>query len=186
MILKTNIPGLFHDVAEIVQNRDVANHFAINDLTGCINKLRTDLLKWRICYELLLSSAPEIFRGSAEYDRGCKTFGTYLSCAILVTRLLGALSASERVELENETQMLANHMLALEVEARGSSSGVCIFMAQTLGVSRATIATSQDWLVGEIVQIEEDSPGVEGTVIASWKFERWNTMLGRKKNKDWN
>jgi hypothetical protein len=160
MILKSNIPGLFHDVVDIVQGEGEPDS----------------------SYELLLSSAPEILAGSPEYDRGCKTFGTYLSCVIIVSRLLGALSPSERVELEHETQMLANHMLALEVEARSTSSSVCIFMAQTLGVSRATVATSKDWLMGETVETLDDTPpGESRDVIASWKFDRWNTALGRKK-----
>jgi hypothetical protein len=182
MILKSNIPGLFHDVVEIVQGEGEPDKLAVNVLACTIHQLRVDLLKWHSSYELLLSSAPEILAGSPEYDRGCKTFGTYLSCVIIVSRLLGALSPSERVELEHETQMLANHMLALEVEARSTSSSVCIFMAQTLGVSRATIATSKDWLMGETVETLDDTPtGESRDVIASWKFDRWNTALGRKK-----
>ena len=182
MMLKSNIPGLLHDVAEIVQDEGGQNQVAVNELVCRIHQLRVDLLKWHSSYELLLGSAPEILPRSPEYDRGCTTFGTYLSCVILVSRLLGALSPSRRVELENETQMLANHMLALEVEARSISSAVCIFMAQTLAVSRATIATSKDWLMGECVELGDDTPKEEQReVIASWKFDRWNAALGRKK-----
>jgi len=168
MILKSNIPGLFHDVAEIVESEE-PDRVAVDELACRIHDLRVDLLKWHSSYELLLSSAPEILPGSPEYDRGCKTFGTYLSCVILVSRLLGALSPSERVELEHETQMLSNHMLALEVEARSTSSAVCIFMAQTLGVSRATIATSKDWLMGESVEIGPDSPKTEPREVIAGK-----------------
>lgn len=182
MILKSNIPGLFHDVAELVQSEGETDQAAINELACRIHHLRVDLLKWHSSYEILLSQAPEILPGSPEYDRGCKTFGTYLSCVILASRLLGALSPSERVELENETQMLAKHMLALEVEARSTSSAVCIFMAQTLGVSRATIATSKDWLMGESVDISDGEPkGKPREVIPRWKFDRWNASLGRKR-----
>lgn len=182
MVLKSNIPGLFHDVAELTQREGELDKLEVNVLACTIHDLRVDLLKWHTQYEQLLSSAPEILPGSPEYDRGCKTFGTYLSCVIIVSRLLGALSPSERVELENETLMLSNHMLALEVEARATSSSVCIFMAQTLGVSRATIATSKDWLFGETVETLDDTPKEETRdVIASWKFDRWNTALGRKK-----
>jgi hypothetical protein len=181
MILKSNIPGFFHDVAEMVHDGD-PDQGAVNELACRIHDLRVDLLKWHSSYETLLSSAPEILPGSPEYDRGCKTFGTYLSCVILVSRLLGALSPTERVELEHETMMLANHMLALEEEARSTSSAVCLFMAQTLGVSRATIATSKEWLMGECVEIEEDAiKGEPRIVIASWKFDRWNAVLGRKR-----
>lgn len=182
MILKSNIPGFFCDVEDIVEGEGELDEVAVNGLTCRIHQLRVDLMKWHSSYELLLCSAPEILPGSPEYDRGCKTFGTYLSCVIIVSRLLGALAPSERVELENETQMLAKHMLDLEIEASTTSSAVCIFMAQTLGVSRATIATSKDWLMDETVDIGDNSPKKEPReVIASWKFDRWNRALGRKK-----
>jgi hypothetical protein len=64
-------------------------------------------------------------------------------------------------------RLLAHRILALKLEAQSTSNAVCVFMAHSLEVSRAAIATSEDWLIG--------APS------AAWKFERWNTALGRKR-----
>jgi len=148
MILKSNIPGLCVDVTKIVLHDD-SNRPFINAIACKIHQLRVDLLAWHTNYEALLSQAPTIYPGSAEYERRCKVFATYLSCLIISSRLLGAISPTERVELEEETQVLAGQMLDLELEVKSASSAACLFMAQTLGVAQATIATSRDWLDGE-------------------------------------
>jgi hypothetical protein len=151
MILKSNIPGFFVDVTNIIYHHD-PDRTHINAIACKIHQLRVDLLKWHSNYEFSLSCAPAIYPGSAEYDRRCKVFATYLSCLIISSRLLGAISPTERVELEEETQVLAGRMLDLEIEVKSTSSAACMFMAQTLGVSQATIATSEDWLHGEILR----------------------------------
>jgi hypothetical protein len=182
MILKCNIPGLFHDVAETIQHEGESDLVAVNELACRMHQLRVDLLKWYSSYELLVCSGIEILPGSPEYDCRCKTFAIYLSCVILVNRLLGALSPSDREELENETQMLADHMLALEVEIQSISPAVSIFVAQELAVSRAMIGSSKYWLIGEYLEIGNYTFNVEQRVlVAPWKFESWNTALGKKK-----
>jgi len=192
MILKSNIPGFFVDVTKIMlsPNPDRAR---ISSIALKIHQLRVDLLKWNNNYEYLLSRAPTISAGSAEYDRRCKVFATYLSCVIISSRLLGALSPSERVQLEEDTQTYAAQMQDLELEVKSTSSAAALFMAQTLGVAQATLATSKDWLQGErIAKLESISPdgftsvspeseGKESTgLIDFWKFARWNKFCGRK------
>jgi hypothetical protein len=151
MILKSNIPGLFHDVTNIIYSPD-PDAACINTIIHRLNMLREDLSKWNTSYEHLLSCAPPMYPGSAEYDRRVKVFATYLSCMILPSRLLGALNPTERVELEEETQIYTNQMLDLELEVNASSSAAAMFMAQTFGVAQATVATSEAWLHGEILR----------------------------------
>jgi hypothetical protein len=158
MILKSNIPGFFVDITNILLSENEPDYVHINAVACKIHQLRVDLLKWHSDYESVLSSAQPIYPGSAEYDRRCKVFATYLSCVIISSRLLGAISPTERVELEEETQVLAGQMLDLEIEVKSTSSAACLFMAQTLGVAQATIGTSGDWLREEY---EGEGEGVE-------------------------
>jgi hypothetical protein len=148
MVLKSNIPGLFVDVTAIIYHPD-PDPANIHAISCKLQQLRADLLTWHRSYEILLSCAPAIFPNSAEFDRRAKVLATYLSCLIIISRLLGAISPTERVELEDETQILAGQMLDLELEVKSTSSGACMFMAQTLGVSQFTIASSANWLHGE-------------------------------------
>jgi len=205
MVLKSNIPGFFVDITNIILSESYPNYAHINQTACKIHQLRVDLFKWHSSYEFLLSCAPKIRPGSAEYDRRCKVFATYLSCVIITSRLLGAISPTERVELEEVTQILAGQMLDLELEVKSTSSAACLFMAQTLGVAQATIATSEDWLreeyedfgqgVGKLESVSPEgfvsptglssasgSSGVpeQRDLIEVWKFVKWNKLCGRK------
>lgn len=146
MILKSNIPGYFVDVTNVILSEYVPDYMHNNVIASKIQQLRADLIDWHARWQYLLSCAPVIQLGSAEYDRKCKTYATYLSCVIIASRLLSALSPTERAELEMETRISANQMLDLELEVKSTSSAACLFMAQTLGVAQATLACSQDWL----------------------------------------
>lgn len=148
MILKSNIPGLFVDVTNIIYHRN-SDRLHINAIADKLCRLRADLYEWHSRYEVLLTSGPQLYPGSPEFERKCKVFATYLSCVIISSRLLGVLSSTERVELEQETQLLASQMLDLELEVKAAFSAAAMFMAQTLGVAQSTIATSKDWLRGE-------------------------------------
>lgn len=110
---------------------------------------------------------------------------------IITSRLLGAISPTERSELEEETQVLTSQMLDLEIEVKNASLHTYLFLAQTLGVSHATINTSELWRdCNEKEEKAEDehgnqqpdtpeSPGPRG-LIDAWKFEKWNKLMGRK------
>lgn len=196
MILKCNIPGLCVDVTSMICHQPDPDPSFIIESACRIHLLRVDLLKWHTRYEELLRAAPAIVPGTAEFDRRCKVFATYLSCMIITSRLLGAISPTERSELEEQTQLLTAQMLDLEVEVKSASLQTYLFMSQTLGVSHATIATSEIWrdanarekdldLDLDLVKLEDEqpdtpeSPGPRG-LIERWKFERWNQLMGRK------
>jgi hypothetical protein len=107
---------------------------------------------------------------------------------IISSRLLGSISPTERSELEEETMVLTGQMLDLEVEVKNASLQTYLFMAQTLGVSHATMNTSELWKeVSEKVEGEQgngqpntpESPGARG-LIEVWKFEKWNRLMARK------
>ena len=193
LLLKCNIPGLCVDVTNIICHQSDPDPSFIIEIACKIHELRVDLRKWHGQYEKILRDAPVILPGTAEFDRRCKVFATYLSCMIITSRLLGALSPTERSELEEETQVLTSQMLDLEAEVKSTSLQTYLFLAQTLGVSHATIATSDLWRDSsdgqKATKIEDEnenrqpdtpeSPGPKG-LIDTWKFERWNHLMGRK------
>jgi hypothetical protein len=191
MLLKSNIPGLCVDVTNMICHCNDADSAFIIKIACKIHQLRVDLLKWHGQYESILGNGPPIVPGTAEFDRRCKVFATYLSCMIISSRILGAISPTERSELEEETQIFTRQMLDLEIEVQNVSLHTYLFMAQTLGVSHATINTSELWRdSNEKGEKKEDvhgneqpgtpeSPGSRG-LIDAWKFERWNKLMGRK------
>lgn len=188
MVLKCNIPGLCVDVTNIICHQPDPDPSFIIEIACKIHALRVDLLKWHDQYTALLSTSPPILPGTAEFDRKCKVFATYLSCMIISSRLLGAISPTERSELEEETMVLTGQMLDLEVEVKNASLQTYLFMAQTLGVSHATINTSDLWRDASDKADSEpgngqpdtpESPGARG-LIEVWKFEKWNRLMARK------
>ena len=193
MLLKCNIPGLCVDVTTMICHQNGPDPSFIIETAYKINQLRVDLLKWHEQYESMLRDAPAILPATAEFDRRCKVFATYLSCMIITSRLLGAISPTERSELEEETQVLTSQMFELEEEVKNTSLQTYLFMTQTLGVSRATNSTSELWRNSDEIEKEPRVEGLNGTrqpntpespgtrgLIDVWKFERWNQLMGRR------
>jgi hypothetical protein len=190
MALKCNIPGLCVDVTNMICHQLHPDPSFILEVAHKLHQVRGNLFRWFGQYENILHNAPPILPGTAEFDRKCKVFATYLSCVIITSRLLGAISPTERSELEDETCVFTSQMLKLEDEVEKASRQTYLFMAQTLGVSKATINTSPIWRdcnEKEKTKDENDndqpdtpeSPGSAG-LIAAWKFERWNELMGRR------
>ena len=202
LCLKANIPGFCVDITNIIcgPDRDLGH---INKIAIRLRHQRAGLLKWHCSYESILNWVPHICPGSPQYDGHCKVFATYLSSIIISTRLLAAISPSERPELEEETQGYANQMEDLELEVKSASAQTALFMAQTLGVAQAAKATAQDWrdtgaaspsssttlsispstLSSTTLNSEgrdEQGDGSGLGLIEVWKFERWNKIMGRK------
>jgi hypothetical protein len=178
LMLKCFIPGYFADVTNIIFNTQDGQALDPSNIASQLRQLRADLLKWHGRYEAILRRTPKIPPGSAEYDSHCKVFATYLSCLIISSRLLGALSGVERLELEDTAQSLAEQMFELELEVKNTSMATSLFMAQTLGVAQATKATTEVWK-GKDKAENEDQQSSNG-IIARWRLERWCRLCGRK------
>lgn len=82
-----------------------------------------------------------------------------------------SISPGDRKEVEAYTQWLANEMI--ELERHVESSPTNLFMAQTLAVANAVIATKDNWNGNEK---QSDNDGL----IETWKLVRWCGMFGRK------
>lgn len=70
--------------------------------------------------------------GSANYDSHCKVFANYLSCDMVTSRLLGAVSRCERDESEECVMGLVERMVVLEREVEAVSEQTVMFMVSIL------------------------------------------------------
>jgi hypothetical protein len=180
LAFKSCIPGFFVDVTNLIcidPNPDIQ---VIEDTASRIRALRQNFLNWYSRYQNVLGQCKELYPGSSEYDSHCKVFANYLSCNMISSRLLAAISGKERAEVEKSVQALAGRMFLLEEEVKIASAQTIMFMAQTLAVAKATMVTAEDWLVKD--DVDDGLHGVrsENGLIERWKFEKWAKAFGRK------
>jgi hypothetical protein len=176
IMLKAFIPGFFVDITNIILPDTVPDFDLVHNVASRLRQQRANLLKWNIRYQEVLKQYPDMRPGSTEYDSHCKVYATYLSCIMISSRLLAAISGFERPELEATTQKLADEMIALDLGVKSSSEQTCLFMAQTRGVAGSIKQTAADWRDGEA-----DDYGVSsGGLLEKWKLECWCTTMARK------
>jgi hypothetical protein len=177
LILKSRVSALFADITDPVCHPEAYNTAQLVSLIAQASALRTDLLQWRSTYEHLLTYTPVPLVGSIEYIKRCEIMSTYISCSIISNRLLTAVSfrSGESAGLEAETQVMAHQTLELEGQVKDVCLHMRLFLAQTVFVAKATIATADDWAAEG-----GGGGGGGGTVIDKWRFERWCGLFGRK------
>jgi hypothetical protein len=168
---KCQIPGCGVDVTEIIAAETPPSQEYIEQIILKIRQLRQNFLNWNKKYESIIADCPAMYPGSANHDSHCKVFANYLSCLMITSRLLVSISPGDRKEVEAYTQWLANEMI--ELERNVESSPTNLFMAQTLAVANAVIATKDNWNGNEK---QSDNDGL----IETWKLVRWCGMFGRK------
>lgn len=167
---KCRIPGCGVDVTKIICSDDPSPAIISRTILK-IRQLRQNFLNWNEKYETIIANCLDMYPGSANHDSHCKVFANYLSCLMITSRLLVSISPEDRKEVEAYTQWLANEMIELERAVETSPTN--LFMAQTLAVANAVIATRGDWGGGEG---QSDNDGL----IEGWKLVRWCEMFGRK------
>lgn len=175
LILKSRVSALFANITTPICNPHAHDSSHLNLLVLQASALRADLLQWRSSHEHLLTYTPVPYVSTMEYNKRCEILSTYVSCSMIINRLLTAicLNSPKSTGLEDETQLLAAQMLELERQVKDVCPHTKLFFAQTLFVAKATIVTAGDW-------VAESSGSGDGTVIEKWKFERWCGLFGRK------
>jgi hypothetical protein len=114
LMLKCRIPGFSYEVTHTICVDPDPDVVAIKDLAGRIRQHRTNFLNWHSRYQSIMTRSPDMSPGCPDYDSHCKVFANYLSCMMITTRLLEAVCAAERPELEETTQSLIAQMFDLE------------------------------------------------------------------------
>lgn len=170
---KCQIPGCALDVTQLICTDIPPEPKDVERIVVKLRQLRKNFLNWNKKYEKTIARCPDMYPGSANHDSHCKVFANYLSCLMVTSRLLAAISLSERRELEEESQWLANEMMELKEQVKCTPTN--LFMAQTSAVANAVIATKDDWL-GDGEKEMSDEKGL----IKRRKLERWCKMFGRR------
>jgi hypothetical protein len=175
LILKSRVSTLFADITAPVCNPHSHDSSQLNLLVSQASALRADLLQWRSTYEHLLAYSLVPCVGTMESNKRCEILSIYASCSMISNRLLVAVSfgSAESAGLEVETQHLAAQMLELEMQVKDVCPHTKLFLAQTVFVAKATIATAGEWAMSS-------NWGGDGKIIERWKFERWCVLFGRK------
>lgn len=171
---KCQIPGCAADVTELICTDIPPSSSEVERITAKVRQLRTNFLNWHKKYETIIANCPDMYPGSQNHDSHCKVFANYLSCVMITSRLLAAISPRERNELEQYSQWLANEMIDLEAQVRSSPTN--LFMAQTMAVAQAVINTKDDWLGVKV----KGKYGEQDGLIERQKLERWCRAFGRK------
>lgn len=142
----------------------------INKVISRLRKLRNDFLDWHERYELLIADVQDLTPGTANHDSHSKSMSHYTCSVVGITRLLAALVPSERRELEEATQTLAQRMLKMHKESDGAAATV--LMSLSTAVVTSAIATRGDWC-GDVGAVDE------GMMIQKEKLARWCNMFGK-------
>lgn len=186
IMLKAFMPGFFVDVTNIICSETEPDLDVVHTTAGRLRQQRAEFLKWSIRYQEILAQYPDMSLGSSEYDSHCKVYSTFLSCMMISTRLLAAISASERSELESLAQGFADEMIELDQRVRSSSTQTGLFMAQTHGVAGSLKNTEQLWQDDRVGDADDysvssaSSSSASTELIGRWKFECWAKGFGRK------
>ncbi|KAA8575295.1 hypothetical protein EYC84_004474 [Monilinia fructicola] len=170
IMTKSNIPGTFWDMTQLLCAPRAPPPAHITRLQSWTRELRARFLAWRTRYREILRAAGPAPEGTMEYDRRAKAYATFLSCIMFANRLVGCVSAGERVALERETQGLAGEMLELAGRVRGASRAADLFMQQTIGVAMAIRASRHDFEEGVG---RRDPGGLRDGFVEREVFERW-------------
>lgn len=110
--------------------------------------------------------------------------GTFMMCGMLKRRLLVSLVPSRFPHVEAEAQALAETTLELNsnpTTRREDGLVGGLFLAQTVWVAKAVIATKNIWY-GTTADASTMVPkeNSKGPTIEQWKFRLWCKQLGRK------
>ncbi len=178
LMYKSFIPALTIDVFNIICGDVVPEPQFIESVINRLRQIRTSFKSWRERYDVILSRCPDMYAGTTNHDSHCRIFANFAACLIITSRLLAAISPSDRVEAEWTAQQLANEMVDLENEVKGSPAS--LFMAMTVYIAQATKATAEEWRPKSVTEDENytDSNGL----LDRRKLERWASMFGRKRS----
>lgn len=177
-------PGLFKAAEEVICSPHPIVHGTIASTVDRIYRDRAALIQWYRKHEAelppldgsgvtdILSCNVPIFCPATV--RKLQLLGTYLSCVILLSRLLIALAPTGFYALELQCQEMAQKVVRMRDQLESSKQPILcgFFITQTWWIARATIQTRDEWITCHDF--------VTGKTIDHRRFERWCHALGRK------
>ena len=174
---KYHIPSLLKRVTMLVCSDEPPNPRAVEDFLQEAREHRVRFLEWRFTYDCYMESLADRNITPFEHSQARLLLAVCATDLIFMNRIIVAIDPVGSWELEDQAQALARMILALEQEAASTNLMSTLFVVQKLGLSRAIIATEQDWRGARWQQSER---GGGRRVIERRIFEQWCSLLGRK------
>ncbi|KIW90141.1 uncharacterized protein Z519_09573 [Cladophialophora bantiana CBS 173.52] len=183
-----SLPDIFKFAEELISSEHPVLKSTIADFIDHTLRFREVLVSWYRKYRAELA----IFDNINAYDtfnyldcRPCSNilqhvqlYGTYLSCMILASRLIFALSPARFRYFEVQCQDLAEKVAQRRGRARSANQSLSsgLFITQTWWIAKATIDTKAEWVENFV----EHGRYGDGYMLENWKFKVWTKALGRK------
>ncbi|KIY04210.1 uncharacterized protein Z520_00903 [Fonsecaea multimorphosa CBS 102226] len=176
-------PSMFKTAEELICSRHPVARGTVSSVIDRICHARAALLRWYTEHKVSLvplddTREADIFRCepsifSMSMVRRVQLLGTYLSCVILMSRLLIALAPARFSVLESGCQEMAEKVLRIggQIEASNQPILCGLFVTQTWWVANATIQTRDEWMSSQRF--------LDGEVINRSTFENWCRAFGR-------
>ena len=175
------VPRLFRDVTSLIldtQPEEVST-VTVEELQARAQELRGALDAWHASN---WGSALHPIIGAPPADGRCDTLVRYYAASMLCSRLVAAISWSNRQlvnEQEDEAQRMAQKLVSCwQREKSYSNLQGAMYMGQKVRWAEATIGTHDDWRTNEIEGF--DATNSRPAVIERAKFERWSKAMGRR------
>ena len=172
------VPSLWKDVQAVVCSGDFINSTHLQSLQHRLASLNDKVSQWRSVYEPLLLSVPDLTSNVVRAEKRFETLGLCLTCLIILKRLAIALDplAVWALEVEEEVQTLGEKVIEIEACAVRANPRAALFMRFKKEVAFATLRTTKEWRVASLLDARVGANGL----LATWVYERWCKMKGRK------
>jgi hypothetical protein len=178
LILKSRVPGIYKDATSVICNNNQLDILKLKRAVFGAHELRADLNSWLCRYRDIISLSCDGSAGIHGHEMQVDVTSTYLSCCMIITRLLAAVSAKERASMEEEAQQLASQTFELERVAMPVSPYASLLLAQAVTVAHSIRSTAEEWKIDMFTEGNRDRD--TKPIIERWKFEHWCKILGRK------
>lgn len=170
-LIVTPIPGILHEIQEMICNPDVARPTAKFTFVSRLDGIRSELTAWRHEYNALLIKYPDA-------DKRLEVLGVCLGSLLITSRLLVALEPGHGQAYEDDAQDFADQIFQLELQALAINPRARLFMGFKMALANATLATKAEW---QMAIWNAESGTDDGTdLIAREAFEQWCRLKGRK------
>jgi hypothetical protein len=168
-LLMHRMPGACKRVGDVVCGENPSKA-AINTVREEVRQLRHDLRQWRKSFdtELILDLSSEAVSTRDRYKR-LDALGNALVSEIIVARLLGSVSASERFLMEDEIQESATYIHKNMETSMRNDYRTALYLSQKAMVGVACVKTSHLWRAPRVSEL-----------IEPWKFAAWCDAVPRK------
>lgn len=164
------VPGLWHNIGEVVTGPKLFDNDALARLSVRSRKIHSDFIDWMEdykahCVRLSLTTPPP-----EEITMRREVFGVSVECLMLVKRLLATVCDDERGKLEVETQALAH--LILDLQKQPSSKHSWLFSGHEVGIAYTVMLTKDQW-EGPFVYASEE----ERRLATRTRYNTWSNTL---------